>query len=119
MNLKNEIERYSNLNGYPATSYEDLICNCGCKELHLYSDDDEGGAYVVCASCGTEYDIESSRTYIEEPQNNICNCDNDQFNIGVGKAFYPESNEARWVYVGAHCGKCGLDGVYVDWKQSA
>ena len=119
MNLKKEIERYSNLNGYPATSYEDLVCGCSNKEFHLYSDDDEGGAYAICTSCSSEKDIESSREYIEDAQNNICNCDNDHLNIGIGKAFYPESNEPRWVYVGAHCSKCSLDGVYVDWKQNA
>ncbi|MCJ8339852.1 MAG: hypothetical protein MJK10_15395 [Pseudomonadales bacterium] len=119
MSLKKEIERYSNLNGYPTTSYEELNCDCGSKEFRLYSDDDEGGAFGICVTCNSEYDIENSREYIEEALNNVCNCDSELLSLAVGKAFYPESNESRWVYVGAHCGKCGLDGVYVDWKQSA
>lgn len=118
MSLNKEVERYSKLNGYPISNYEDISCTCGGDEFHLYSDDDEGGAFVICVACKAEHDIESSRDYIEESQNNICNCDNDRLNIGVGKAYYPESNDPRWVYVGAHCGKCGLDGVYVDWKQN-
>ncbi len=118
MNLKKEIERYSKLNGYVISSYEGMTCACGNNDFHLYSDDDEGGAFIVCAACKAECDIENSREYIEEAQNNICNCDNDSFHIGIGKAYYSKSNEPLWVYVGAHCAKCGLDGVYVDWKQS-
>ena len=118
MSLKKEIERYSRLNGYPIASYDDVDCTCGNKEFLLYSDDDEGGAFVICSSCKLEKDIENSREYIEEPLNNICSCDNDSLSIGVGRAYYPESNDLRWVYVGAHCGKYGLGGVYVDWKQN-
>lgn len=118
MSLKKEIERYSKLNGYQMSSYADVVCSCGGREFHLYSDDDEGGAFVICTSCKVEQDIESSREYIEESLNNICNCDNRSLKIGVGKAYYPESSDPRWVYVGAHCSKCGLKGVYVDWKQN-
>lgn len=118
MSLKKEIERYSKLNGYPVSSYEDIRCTCGNNEFLLYSDDDEGGCVVICSVCNTRQDIENSREYIEVAQQNICNCDNDSLNIGVGKAYYSKSNEPRWVYVGAHCGKCNLDGVYVDWKQN-
>ena len=118
MSLKKEIERYSKLNGYYISSYEEINCSCGSNEFHLYSDDGEGGAYVICSTCKTELDIESSREYMEDPQSNICRCDNEDLNVGVGKAHYSESNDPRWVYVGAHCNKCGLDGVYVDWKQN-
>lgn len=118
MNLKKEIERYSKLNGYPSSSYEDIRCSCDNNEFQLYSDDNEGGCFLKCSVCKVEQDIEDSREYIENAQQNICNCDNDSLNIGVGKAYYSESNELKWVYIGAHCGKCNLDGVYVDWKQN-
>ena len=118
MSLKKEIERYSKLNGYPISSYQDVVCSCGGKEFNLYSDDDEGGAYAVCIRCNKEHDLANSRRYIEDPQHNICTCDNENLEIAVGKAYYEESSDPRWVYVGAHCNKCGLDGVYVDWKES-
>jgi hypothetical protein len=118
MKLECEIKRYSENNGYPISTYEAISCSCGEKQFHLYSDDEEGGAYVVCASCGIDWEIESSRKYIEQPLNNICNCDNDRLNIGIGKAYYAASNEPRWIYIGAHCKRCGLSGAYVDWKES-
>jgi len=118
MKLEEEIKRYSELNGYPISEYSDIVCSCGCTEFHLFSDDEEGGAFAVCQKCGEEKDIEQSKKYIEESVNNICNCDNEILNIGVGKAYYEGSSEPRWIYVGCHCNKCGLDGVYVDWKQN-
>jgi len=118
MKLEQEILRYSTKNGYAITSYTDINCSCGSSEFHLYSDDNEGGAFVVCSKCRAEQDIENSRGYIKEALNNICNCDNDKLKIGVGKAYYPDSNDNRWVYIGAECGKCGLLGVYVDWKEN-
>lgn len=118
MSLKKEIERYSKLNGYPISDYYEITCSCGCNEFHVFSDDEEGGAYVVCPGCGEEKDIEDSRQYIEKALNNVCNCENDHLVIGVGKAYYEASNDPRWVYIGCHCNKCGLDGVYVDWKQN-
>ena len=118
MSLKKEIERYSKLNEYPTSSYEDIKCSCGSNKFHLFSDDNEGGSFLICSVCSTERDIENSRKYIEDAQQNICNCDNDSLNIGVGKAYYSDSNDSSWVYVGAHCSNCNLDGVYVDWKNN-
>ena len=118
MNLKNEIKRYSVNNGYPISDCMAISCVCGSSEFHLYSDDDEGGAYIICADCGKEQDLENSKKYIEEKVNNICTCDNDRLMIGIGKAYYSDSKDPRWVYVGAKCNKCGLAGVYADWKEN-
>lgn len=118
MELEKEIQRYSKLNGHPIDVYEPVACSCGCSELNLYSDDDEGGAVGVCIKCSAEIDIGSSKSYMENPVQNLCQCDNDRLELGVGRSFYPDSRDARWVYVGAHCGKCNLVGVYVDWKET-
>ncbi len=118
MVLEKEIKRYSKLNGFPISEFNPFVCSCGHKEFELFSDDDEGGAYVVCSSCGLDQDLENSRRYIENNQQNVCNCDNADLNIGIGKAFHSNSNDVSWVYVGAHCNKCDLSGVYVDWKQN-
>lgn len=117
MKLEQEVLRYSRKNGFPISEFQELTCLCGSLKFHLYSDDEEGGAYVICSQCHTDQDIENSRQYIEEACNNICNCENDHLKVGVGKAFYKDSNELCWVYVGAHCDKCGLAGVYSDWKE--
>ena len=118
MSLKVEIERYSKLNGYKATDYSEVVCPCGTKELKLFSDDDEGGAYVLCPQCNQEIDLEESRHYIEVETSNICNCDNEILTVGIGKAYHQDSHDPRWVYIGCHCKQCGLSGVYVDWKQN-
>lgn len=118
MELEKEILRYSDLNGYPIDVYEAVLCSCGCGEFRLYSDDDEGGAFGICTKCGGEIDIENSKSYMEDPIQNVCSCDNDHLALGVGKSFYPDSHDARRVYVGAQCGRCNLVGVYVDWKET-
>ena len=116
LDLEKEVKRYSEVNGYSISAYESVKCKCGNHQFHLYSDDTEGGAYIICSACNSEKDIENSKKYIEEHTNNICNCNNSNLVIGVGKAFYEDSEDPRWVYVGAKCNKCSLVGVYVDWK---
>ena len=118
MDLEQSIKQYSEKNGYPISDFVEVHCDCGSNKFHLYSDDDNGGAYIICSKCKKEMNIENSKEYIEEEVNNICNCDNDSLNIAIGKAFYPDSKDPRWVYVGAKCDQCGLSGVYVDWKEN-
>ena len=117
MSLKSSIESYSKSNGSIITHFEYLKCQCGSEQFLLFSDDTEGGAYIVCTRCQKEHDIENSKHYIESEDHNICNCDNDKLNIGIGKSFYPESNDVKCVYVGANCNACDLSGVYVDWLE--
>ena len=62
---------YSKSNGYIATELTDKKCTCGSNQFKLFSDDEEGGAFVICSSCTTEQDIENSKEYIEEPYQNI------------------------------------------------
>ena len=115
--LQEEVLRYSKKNGYPISDFSQLNCVCGNLKFHLISDDEQGGAIAICPECGQEHDLESSKEYMEEPVRNICLCDNDRLSIGIGRAYYESSKEVRWVYVVANCSRCGLSGVYVDWKQ--
>ncbi|ELP5730894.1 hypothetical protein QTV44_004219 [Vibrio vulnificus] len=117
MQLEKEIVRYSKINGYAISRYYDLKCLCGSSEFRLYSDDDEGGAYAVCVKCGSEHDIESSKAYMSSVSQNVCSCEYSGLNLGVGKSYFSDIEEPKWTYVGAHCPKCGLSGVYVDWEE--
>jgi hypothetical protein len=117
MTLESQVTDYSKSNGSIITSFELLACDCGCEQFLLFSDDNEGGAYVVCTSCKNEHDIQNSKSYIESEDHNICNCENEILNIGIGKSFYPDSTDIKWLYVGASCNECGLAGVYVDWHE--
>ena len=114
--LQKEMLRYSELNGYPISEFSEAACNCGNRDFHLFSDDEEGGAFLVCPDCGKEHDLEASKNYIAQAQQNICSCEHEKLSIGIGKAFYESSTDIRWVYIGARCPKCALSGVYVDWK---
>jgi len=116
--LKQEILRYSKLNGYPIDDFNRIECSCGAVDFHLYSDDEEGGAYLICPYCQLEHDVEKSRDYILEAERNICLCENEELQVAVARAYYPDSSDPSWIYLGGHCTKCGLSGVYVDWKQS-
>ena len=117
MSIKKELQRYSKLNGYEISVYDQIICTCKNNKFKLYSDDTESAAYVTCSSCGKQHSIENSAQYIENPQQNVCACNNPNLYIGAGKALYDKSKDTRWVYIGAECSKCGLTGVYVDWNE--
>lgn len=117
MTLKNALEQYARNNEYPIDKYELLACACGSESFHLFSDDEESGAYVRCLACGLAKDIEESRGYIETERHNVCTCENRDLKIGLGWAFYANTTDVRWVYVGAECPECKLAGVYVDWAE--
>lgn len=117
MSLEKEVRRYSQKNGYEITTFTTIECPCGCDQFHLLSDDDESGAYCRCLSCDAETNLQDSRQYIENEIQNICRCDHAVFRIGVGVATYAETDDPRWIYVGATCANCGLEGVYLDWNE--
>ena len=115
--LHNEIRRYSGKVGYIPREVIRQVCDCGDELFALVSDDDEGGAFIRCRKCGSEQDIEGSRKYIRNAVNNICNCDEGFLRIAIGVAYNEDTNDPRWVYVGAQCPECKLAGVYVDWQE--
>ena len=117
MKLKKSIKSYSKANGYLATEFTNIICKCALKQFELITDDQEEGAYVECSSCNLKIDIENSMQYMSRKTQNICTCDCKLFTICIGKAFYDNSNDPRWIYIGAECLKCGLGGVYIDWHE--
>ena len=118
MNLDEEMAIYAKKNGYPIELIEKQTCDCGSDLFTLFSDDLEGGAYIVCSKCKKERDIRDSRMYIENKEQNICNCDEESLQISIGVAFFKGTRDPRWIYVGARCPKCELAGAYVDWKEN-
>lgn len=116
--LKKEVLRYSKLNGYPVSRFEAVECGCNQEELLLFSNDNQGGAFAECPTCSSQIDIMNSREYAEDPDHNVCSCENKTLLLGVGLALYDDgTGDVRWVYVGALCRKCGLAGVYTDWQE--
>lgn len=115
--IRQEIERYSAENGFPANDFEPLVCDCGCEEFTLFSDARGGGALAVCAECEMNLSIYDSADFIEDIGQNICECGHDRLYLMTGMAHYPDTVDVRWVYVGAKCTACGLVGVFVDWEE--
>ncbi|MFO0965152.1 MAG: hypothetical protein U0793_06145 [Gemmataceae bacterium] len=119
--IRAEILRYSKDNGYPAQHYADAVCSkCGGKVFDLYLDDDAGVASRVCVGCDADpHFIGDSAEYEEESDEEecACPCGKEAFEITVGVALYPDSEDVRWLYLGCRCPKCGLTAVYGDWKN--
>jgi hypothetical protein len=117
--VREEILRYSTLNGYPAENFADASCSCGGQKFHLLLDDCEGAAVRRCSSCGTQHSIGDSDTYLRDAELEECGCPcgSDDFQISVGVSLYENTNDVRWLYLGCRCPQCGLTAVYGDWKS--
>ena len=117
MILQESIHDYSQANGRIATSFESIECECGCTEFRLFSDDEEGGAFVVCQACDCEFDLADSRQFIASMEQNICSCGVEGLEVMIGTAFHEGTQDPCWTYIGGMCRQCGLAGVYTDWVE--
>jgi hypothetical protein len=117
--IRQEVTRYSKANGYVAQHFADASCACGGTLFRLRLDDVEGAAVRYCASCGVEHPIGDSDEYMEEADLDdcACVCGGAEFEITAGVSLYDDSEDVRWLYLGCRCPKCGLTGVYGDWKN--
>jgi hypothetical protein len=117
--IRDELVRYSTLNGYPATQFADAVCKCGSHLFRLLLDDNEGAAVRECASCGDSHPIGDSTEYLADASLEECECPCGvgKFEISVGVALYPDSMDVRWFYIGCRCPTCGLTACYGDWKN--
>lgn len=116
--IRAELLRYSELNGYPAHQFADAECRCGSRRFRLRLDDVEGVAVRACASCNAEHAIGDSDEYLAdaEPEGCECPCGGDVFEIAVGVSLYEDGEDVCWLYVGCRCPACGLTACYGDWK---
>jgi hypothetical protein len=114
-----EILRCSKLNGYPAHHYAHAVCQCGGKLFELDMDDAAGVAIRKCATCSDAHAIGDSGDYLDDAElcTYECICLEKLFEITIGVSLYDDSEDVRWLYVGCRCPKCGLTGVYGDWKN--
>lgn len=117
--VKEQVRTFSKGNGYPASKFSESICECGGKEFHLESDEEEGVARRSCVICskamfmGGDGAIFACRASLEE---HLCVCDSSVFQLLSGVSLYPQSNDVRWYYIGCRCSGCGLVGVFAEWK---
>jgi Zn ribbon nucleic-acid-binding protein len=50
--IRDELRRFSVLNGYEAMHFADAVCACGQKIFQLEMDESEGVAVRLCMACG-------------------------------------------------------------------
>ncbi len=117
--IRKEVLRYSEANGYVAQHFADAACPCGGKVFRLALDDTEGAAVRRCCGCGSKHPIGDSDEYLEdaELEECACPCNGDAFEITAGVSLYEGSEDVRWLYLGCRCPQCGLTAVYGDWKN--
>lgn len=122
--LREELARYSELNGYPIDNFIDVACSCGSDTFHLLTDEDQGVAIRECTKCGEEHFMGDSEDYESEAEVELhqCVCEREVFQITAGVHRYRNdddspSDDVRWLYIGCRCPSCELIGCYADWKN--
>lgn len=119
--IKAEVLRYSQLNGYEAAKFSESICTCGNRSFKLETDEEQGAARRVCAVCGVAHLMGDSAEYASEAEldEHECACGAGSFHLLSGVALYEGSSNVRWYYIGCQCTACQLVGVFADWKCEA
>jgi hypothetical protein len=114
-----ELERYSELNGYPATRFGNATCSaCACTRFRVAVDEEAGVAARTCSACEAHHYLADSLEYADEAEEALleCVCGGDELEVTVGLALYADSDDVRWFYLGCRCPGCGLVGCYADYK---
>jgi hypothetical protein len=117
--IRAELSRYSQRNGYLAHHFADAVCQCGSHSFRLRLDDAEGAAVRACTDCGNEHPIGDSPEYLADAELEECECPcgGGSFEITAGVSLYEGSEDVRWLYLGCRCPACGLTACYGDWKN--
>ena len=117
--IREELLRYSQLNGYPAEHFANAACPCGGRVFRLLLDDLEGAAIRACIACGADHPIGDSDEYLAEVTLGTCACPcgGEEFEITAAVSLYTGTSDVKWLYLGCRCTFCGLTAVYGDWKN--
>jgi hypothetical protein len=122
--IRDELLRYSNKNGYTVDYFADAVCKCGGQLFTLDIDETQGVAGRICLACGDPHVMADGEEYLKEAEleRRECVCGKDVFEITAGVHVCRDSDEAltedvRWFYIGCRCPDCGLVGCYADWKN--
>ena len=112
------LKRYGSDNSVP-TMFADAVCICGSRPFGLEVDEEQGVAVRVCVACSLAHPMADSAEYLDVASLESCEClcDARRFELTMGLALYEDSEDVRWLYIGARCSVCGLVGCYGDWKN--
>ena len=117
--IRAELTKYSQDNGYSIDHFADAKCSCGNRAFRLLIDAEEGAAVRYCKVCGTEHPIGDSAEYLEDAElgEAECSCGSNTFEITGGVALYGGTQDVKWFYLGCRCVECGLTACFGDWKN--
>ena len=117
--IRGELARYSEMADYPTERFADARCDCGGSRFALELDEAAGVAVRVCASCGGRHAMADGAEFLADAvlEQCACPCGGEVFELTVGVALYTNSDDVRWLYVGARCPVCHLTACYGDWKN--
>ncbi len=122
--IRQELQRYGDQQGYPVDYIVDCKCDCGATVFELLIDSGEGVAQRVCVQCGVCHTLGDGSEYLNKAQllPRVCDCDKNAFEISVGIHVYRDasndlSDHARWQYLGVRCPHCERVQVAGDWKN--
>lgn len=96
-----------------------VVCHkCGKNIFELTVDADEGAVKVKCTKCKTEKILLDGEEVWEECNPEAIKCPacktGKKYNVKVG--FIRRKNgDAKWVYIGNRCCRCGALGSVADW----
>jgi hypothetical protein len=98
--IREELLRYSDLNGYRVHHFAEAKCDCGGRVFHLKLDDIEGAAVRHCTVCSREHLIGDSADFSDDAefQDCACPCGAEEFEITVGVSLYADSEDVRWLF---------------------
>ena len=116
--LEEYLAAYSK-DGYPVRRTVAARCgSCGGTVFAVTVDDEEGCAVRTCSDCADEHPMLDSAEYVDEAdlEQTECPCGGEDFEVVAGFAFYDDSGDVRWVYLGLRCVFDGVLGCYADWK---
>lgn len=109
---------YSERN-YAAEHFADAVCECSGRTFVLNIDETQGAGVRRCTACKREHPIGDSDEYLEDAHLEECGCPcgAEGLELTIGVALYRDSEDVRWLYIGARCIHCGMVGCYADWKN--
>lgn len=112
--VRQYLREHSEAHGYAAEHFADSVCHCSGRIFRLALDENEGAAVRGCTTCGADTPIGDSADYLHvaELESCACPCGSEVFELTLGVSLYRESEDVRWLYLGARCTKCGLTACY-------
>jgi hypothetical protein len=99
-------------------------CPRGARARFAVAFAGEDAARVRCTGCKRLSYIDDSKEFWRanledeedgEPSDAQCPCGAEIFRIAIARAYYADSRDTKWLYLGLECTACAQAAVYADW----